>query len=214
MALPRPKLNREPEALRTARENAPRVNGKVLPGFRYKQALESIRGPEVMTGEINPNRSIPKFIKDPNILRKLCKYIRQGNYPTTACRMVGITYQTFINWIKAGESEETPDYVMFLNKIREAEGKAEAGRLKTIRQAEVTDWRAAAWQLERRHPERWAKREHNTIEVGGQVEHRHDHRLSEAVVHDPEARALARKMLEGSEFGFKSLPAPERKSND
>ncbi|MGD9644309.1 MAG: hypothetical protein AB7U73_01265 [Pirellulales bacterium] len=46
-----------------------------------------------------------------------------------------------------------------------AEFEGEINALATIKSAGASDWRAMAWYLERRHPDRWARREHITAKV-------------------------------------------------
>lgn len=43
--------------------------------------------------------------------------------------------------------------------VERAEAKAEEFHLKNIKDASKKNWFASTWFLERKHPERWAKRE-------------------------------------------------------
>lgn len=90
------------------------------------------------------------------ILRKM----REGHYAKTAAQTSGITEQTLYNWLKKGEDPENyPEHAAFLEAYRKAEATAEDNAIKAIQDAYPHDWRAAMTYLERRHPERWAKRQ-------------------------------------------------------
>lgn len=65
-----------------------------------------------------------------------------------------------MDWLARGRDGEQP-YADFLDRVREAEGKAEAEMVACIRTAALDPkyWQAAAWWLERLRPTDWAKRE-------------------------------------------------------
>ena len=91
------------------------------------------------------------------ILRKM----REGHYAKTAAETSGITEQTLYNWLKKGEdADQYPEHAAFLEAYRRAEATAEERAIKAIQDAYPNDWRAAMTYLERRHPERWARRQH------------------------------------------------------
>lgn len=50
-------------------------------------------------------------------------------------------------------------FVVFKYQTERARARAEVGSLKLIRDAADTSWRAAAWYLERTHPERYGLRQ-------------------------------------------------------
>jgi transposase len=99
------------------------------------------------------------------ILRKM----REGHYAKTAAETSGITEQTLYNWLKRGEdSERYPEHATFLEAYRKAEATAEERAIKAIQDAFPTDWRAAMTYLERRHPDRWAKRQNVDVTSSGE----------------------------------------------
>ena len=90
------------------------------------------------------------------ILRKM----REGHYAKIAAQTSGITEQTLYNWLKKGEDPERyPEHAAFLEAYRKAEATAEDNAIEAIRAAYPHDWRAAMTYLERRYPDRWAKRQ-------------------------------------------------------
>jgi len=118
----------------------------------------------------------------PELTDKICRSIRDGNFPSVAARAHGIDDSTFFRWLKAGEDDAadfngTPltekrheEFRAFRRKILEAEAMAEVLLVGTVRSSafEITqnadgtprviikDWRAAALLLSTRFRKRWA----------------------------------------------------------
>ncbi|NHQ60586.1 hypothetical protein G9409_08295 [Chlorobium sp. BLA1] len=82
-----------------------------------------------------------------------------GHYREVACKLAGIDRKTLTNWLKRGEREQSGLYRELYTGVMQAEAKAEVYHLKNIETASVKNWFASAWFLERKHPERWGKRE-------------------------------------------------------
>ncbi len=82
-----------------------------------------------------------------------------GHYREVACKLAGIDRRTLLNWLKRGERERSGLYRDLYLAVDKAEAKAEVFHLKNIETASVKNWFASAWFLERKHPERWGKRE-------------------------------------------------------
>jgi hypothetical protein len=105
---------------------------------------------------------------DAELTKKLCKKIELGMPYTLACKFVGISYQTFLNWKERARQEterveanpnasirksERP-YVEFFDKVRGAEAKAIETNLQKIGDAASNgSWQAAAYILKCRYPE-------------------------------------------------------------
>ena len=121
----------------------------------------------------------------PNIEEIIIECISLGlSYEKTAAA-AGITRQTLRNYVKRGQKAKSGKYFIFFNRLRKAEAEGERINFQKIRDAavggqEVThtkeifcgnkivkqvsttqqsapDWRAAAWILERRYPERYGR---------------------------------------------------------
>ena len=107
----------------------------------------------------------------PQVQEKICKVlssIGSGVHYTTACAYAGVNYNTFRAWMKRGEEEPYGIYRDFYNAVKKAEAEAEEKLIKILNDAAPGDWRAALAMLERRWPERWAKRE--KLDVEGETE--------------------------------------------
>jgi len=106
-----------------------------------------------------------KTLCTPERTKRISDFIRAGNYAEVACRVGGISEATYYNWLKRGDSGESP-YTEFLEAIKEAEAEAEARNIALIqRAAQNGTWQAAAWYLERKHGKRWGRK--SEVEVSG-----------------------------------------------
>jgi AcrR family transcriptional regulator len=95
---------------------------------------------------------------------KLLAAIRAGCHREQAARVAGVAPATFYRWVARGEREGRGPYRDFIDALREAEAEAEVQAVFVLRQAMGYDnWRAALAYLERRHPERWRRRQTNEI---------------------------------------------------
>jgi hypothetical protein len=92
--------------------------------------------------------------------------IEGGNYAPTAAEYAGIGVSTHYDWLKKGESGITP-YAEYLEAIKKAEAVAEVRNVTLIQNAAANTWTAAAWYLERKHWDRWGKKDRNQIELTG-----------------------------------------------
>ena len=88
--------------------------------------------------------------------KKICQLVAQGNYPSSACEQVGVPNSTFFGWLKRGETTQEEPYKSFAGALRMAESISESSAIAEI--VESPDWRARAWFLERRYPDRWSQK--------------------------------------------------------
>ena len=95
--------------------------------------------------------------QDPGVRAAIIDGLRRGNHFSTACVAAGISYSTFYSWrVKAQSGEAEPALVEFLKEVEIAIAMAEQVMLKVITEAATKDWKAAAWFLRQRHPDKWA----------------------------------------------------------
>ena len=95
---------------------------------------------------------------------RLLSYLRKGNYVETAAACAGIHKDTFYEWMKRGAKGEEP-YASFAEAVHAALAEGEAQDLERIGNAASEQWQAAAWRLERRHPERWSRNDRVKVEA-------------------------------------------------
>jgi hypothetical protein len=95
---------------------------------------------------------------------KLCDAIRAGVPPETAAAYAGIDESTFYRWLQRGRvADADPLYAEFAEQVRLALAEWETRDILLIGEAAKSDWRAAAWRLERRLPKRYGRRERHEI---------------------------------------------------
>jgi transposase len=93
----------------------------------------------------------------PERRERILELLRAGNYREPACTAAGVPRRTFYNWLVRGATGEEP-YATFAREVAAAESAAEISALGNVRSAAEKDWKADAWYLGRKHPERWAER--------------------------------------------------------
>lgn len=117
------------------------------------------------------------------VIEKISEAIGNGNTLEEASASAGVNRSTIRRWRwrgdaeiervrAAGESEAVREseelYVDLCFALMRAHARAEIRDLEVISAAaERGDWRAAAWRLERRYPERWGKRRRMEMEHTG-----------------------------------------------
>ena len=108
---------------------------------------------------------------DTTTQQKFLDAVREGLPYSTACALAGIAETTLHNWRLKGEQDPDSPYFEFLRSVKEAEAEAEAANVKRIRSAaDNGQWQAAAWILERRHPDKWGRTDRQEQQHSGQVE--------------------------------------------
>jgi len=131
-----------------------------------------------------PTKLTPVLSKD------IVKLIAVGNYISTACQANGISSQTYDNWLKWGGEGREP-YLAFFVAIKKAEADAEARRVERVEQAGIggalirkktitnqkdgtviedeqyaqPQWLADMTHLERRHPDRWGRKDRTRVDI-------------------------------------------------
>jgi hypothetical protein len=85
--------------------------------------------------------------------------LRKGCTIEAACQAANIGRSTYYTWL-----DEIPQFKEFVNAT---ESDVEANLLDQI--ANYGDWRAAAWILERRYPQRWGQKRELDVNVTKQT---------------------------------------------
>lgn len=110
----------------------------------------------------------------PAIHDALVASLTGGNYRDTAAKTVGIHVATLYRWIERGEADIEHDkatpYRDLCEALTRAEAEAEQFAVTCLRDAMSEDWRAAQAFLERKHFERWGKREAVDVKHSGSLD--------------------------------------------
>jgi transposase len=102
----------------------------------------------------------------PPVHEAIVAAIRQGNYKSTAARLVGIAPTTLTGWLRSGEADENSRYRQLYLECEQAEAEWESEMLGKVRAAaeKPQNWAAAMTMLERRMPEKYGRRDALTVE--------------------------------------------------
>lgn len=113
-----------------------------------------------------------------DIQQKIVSALTAGNYQETAAAYAGVARATFYNWLARGQAERDsiaaggkPNkseaaYAEFLDAVESARAQAEIRSVALIQKAANDGtWQAAAWYLERSHPQKWGRL--NRTEISG-----------------------------------------------
>lgn len=102
---------------------------------------------------------------------EICECLREGNYLEVAAVLGGASKSSVYSWLKEGHKarrlrEKGKELTalqrrceLFLDAIKRAEADAERDALRVVTAASMSHWQAMAWRLERRHPDRWGRRQ-------------------------------------------------------
>ena len=133
---------------------------------------------------------------------RIVQAIAAGNYVETAARYGGVHPATYYRWMQeAQEPGAAANKREFYEAVKKAEAEAEVRNVATIQLAASSQWQAAAWLLERKHPAQWGRRMEVVGPEGGPIKLEVKH----SVDHDAYEREYS-AILEG--VGPKRLPAP------
>ena len=95
---------------------------------------------------------------DPAVTQRIVDLIRAGNYLEVAATAAGIHKSTLYRWLRYGRNQVRGRYRRFLVAVEKAQAESEARDVALIAKAAATDWRAAAWRLEKKLPRRYGPR--------------------------------------------------------
>jgi len=87
------------------------------------------------------------------------KLIGAGNTVKTIYGALGVSKQTWYNWLDKGSKAKSGLYRKLYEEVEKAESRAESRYVTIIAQAAEENWQAAAWMLERKYPERWGRKD-------------------------------------------------------
>jgi hypothetical protein len=144
------------------------------------------------------------------LIDQIAELIREGNYIETASAVVGIDKNSLYRWLKRGAREqerlfknpklkgkvEEKIYVEFSYAVKEAMAQSEADDLANIKKASREDWKASAWRLERRFPNRWGRKEKVDIDANMKNENvnREEVYIEQKITTDQESADLLKQL--------------------
>jgi hypothetical protein len=94
--------------------------------------------------------------------RLVAELLAAGLTIPIACRAVGIPKATWGSWNMRGKADSEAGvesvYADWWDAMQEAKAACEANLVRMVCAGSVADWKAAAWLLERRYGQRWARK--------------------------------------------------------
>lgn len=133
-----------------------------------------------MTIETNQPALKPKIGRplklDEELIKKLSGYIAKGSYAITACQCCGLAEKTFYDYINQGnrdiENNEETIFSQLVKSLKSAEAECEHALASMIKETALDkkEWLPAMTFLERRHPERWGRRDRLQVDENKQVQ--------------------------------------------
>lgn len=110
-----------------------------------------------------PHVGRPSDIGSESTVQQFLEAVGDGNYIETAAKLAGLSKVSVYEWLKRAQSNEPGNdaFKAFANALEKAEARAEAKMLANVRRASELPqfWAAGMTVLERRHPDRWGKRQ-------------------------------------------------------
>ena len=140
----------------------------------------------------------------PDLVGKVCNAIRAGNYAKVACAMAGISEAIYYRWLQEGKKDGAKGiYLEFVESIERAEAEAEVHAVALIKQAANNgSLRASQWYLERKHSDRWGRKDMIKQEITGA-------NGANIFVTIDEAKKAVLDFLEGEDYGSISIRTDE-----
>jgi transposase len=94
----------------------------------------------------------------PEVEERLINALRAGNYIETAAAHAGISKVTLYERLKRGARAATGADHDFSQAVEKALADAEVLDVALIARAAKENWKAAAWRLQHRFPDRWGQK--------------------------------------------------------
>ena len=102
----------------------------------------------------------PKLTRE--LIEQICDLIIEGWTIERAAKLSGVSATSIYRWLSMGKSEDSESiYQELVQRVKEATECSEFELLQAMRiaGAHPKNWRANAWMLERRFPDKYGKRE-------------------------------------------------------
>ena len=132
------------------------MDPKLLTEFGRREAMSDNNN---RTNQTDTTHTRERYKYSQDVAMVICTYLRKGCTIEAACQAANIARSTYYAWM-----DEIPEFKEFVNAT---ESDVEANLLETI--TSYGDWRAAAWILERRYPQRWGQKRELDVNVTKQT---------------------------------------------
>lgn len=129
-------------------------------GVSLSEAIAALHAHSVEARVTRNGRELTVFEAHPDKVGRMIDLLVAGNYRETAATIAGITPRVLRLWMQQA-SEGDPRYLPFATVVQVAEAMAESSAVQSVRKAgkDPRFWAAEMTYLERRHPEKWGRRQ-------------------------------------------------------
>ena len=123
-----------------------------------------------MMNEIVKKTPIPRKLNQ-GMIEALSLAIAKGNYAVTACQLCDIDESTLWHWVDQGTKDYEAGlenlYTELIIALKRAEAQAEAELVNVVRESATIkkEWLPAMTFLERRHPDRWGRKDRTRVDI-------------------------------------------------
>ncbi len=101
----------------------------------------------------------------PEVREKIVSAIRAGNYANVAAEYAGIGERTFYRWLQLGQEANRGIHRQFWQAVKKAEREAEVRAVAILQRHMEDNWQAAMTFLERKHPDRWGRKDRLRVDI-------------------------------------------------
>lgn len=109
-----------------------------------------------------------KTVFSPKVASDIVASIKKGVFETHACVAAGISKATYYKFLARGRRSKSGKFREFSDAVEQAKAESVAHLVKTVEKAATTQWRAAAWLLERQHPAEFGRIDREQAERSSQ----------------------------------------------
>jgi hypothetical protein len=122
----------------------------------------------------------------PEVRDTICEYLEKGYTHDAAAGKAGVAPAAYYAWkAKAQDPDAPPIFVEFLERVKRSVAKGEAKLVESFFDAAGNDWKAYMTYLERRFPQRFARRVYKPQDEGSGGDITVIFRMPEANPDDP-----------------------------
>ena len=108
----------------------------------------------------------PKPKLNREVIDKICGALIRGATQEAAAAEASVSLSSLQRWLRKGREDGADAlYVDFGDEVEEATNRSELYHVAKIAQAD--DWRASAWFLARRFPDRWSEKRSVEVSTDG-----------------------------------------------
>lgn len=127
---------------------------------RRKNRQQQQATPPAVTPPTSPDPPKPTIGRRGHFCPETCaaivKAVREGFAYKHAAEKAGVSERTLYDWLAKGREEPDTPHAQFSQDIKNAAAEFAGECVANIKAASLDEWQAAAWLLERKHPDQFA----------------------------------------------------------